>query len=97
MDNTTDDRADSSYDTCRGERGCASLGLLEHGQDLPVGESGLFHGASSEKTTRKFHFWRQLTGGGITMLKEGREIARQSGALSAAQLQQFIEGSLAHG
>jgi len=33
----------------------------------------------------------------LVMLKQGREIARQSGALSAAQLQQFIEGSLARG
>jgi thioredoxin 2 len=33
----------------------------------------------------------------LVLLKQGREIARQSGALSAAQLQQFIEGSLARG
>jgi hypothetical protein len=46
--------------------GCAGFSLLEHGQDLAVGESGFFHGTSSGKTTRKFHFWRQLTCGGIT-------------------------------
>ncbi|MFZ5657062.1 MAG: hypothetical protein ACOY37_08420, partial [Pseudomonadota bacterium] len=42
------------------------LGLLEHSNDLAVGETGLLHGTSSGKRTRKFHFWRQLTGGGIT-------------------------------
>ncbi|MBO9965988.1 hypothetical protein J7361_04430, partial [Xanthomonas phaseoli pv. dieffenbachiae] len=30
------------------------------------GEAGCLHGTSSEKGTRKFHFWRQLTCGGIT-------------------------------
>jgi thioredoxin 2 len=33
----------------------------------------------------------------LIMFKQGREIARQSGALSAAQLQQFTEGALARG
>jgi thioredoxin 2 len=33
----------------------------------------------------------------LIVLRRGREIARQSGALSAAQLQQFIEGALARG
>lgn len=31
----------------------------------------------------------------LLLLKQGREVARQSGALSAAQLQQFIDGALA--
>lgn len=31
----------------------------------------------------------------LIMLKQGREIARQSGALNAAQLQQFVAGALA--
>ncbi|WP_426700315.1 thioredoxin TrxC [Rhodanobacter sp. Col0626] len=31
----------------------------------------------------------------LIMFRQGREIARQSGALSAAQLQQFIEAALA--
>ncbi|MGD3728651.1 hypothetical protein QT641_22500, partial [Xanthomonas citri pv. citri] len=43
------------------------LGLLEDGDDLAVGETGCLHGTSSEKGTRKFHFWRQLTCGGITL------------------------------
>lgn len=30
----------------------------------------------------------------LILLKQGREIARQSGALNAAQLQQFIDGAL---
>jgi thioredoxin 2 len=33
----------------------------------------------------------------LIMFKQGREIARQSGALSAAQLQQFTEDALARG
>ena len=33
----------------------------------------------------------------LIMFRQGREIARQSGALNAAQLQQFVEGSLASG
>lgn len=33
----------------------------------------------------------------LIMFKQGREIARQSGALNAAQLQQFVDGALAHG
>ena len=33
----------------------------------------------------------------LIMFKQGREIARQSGALNAAQLEQFIEGALASG
>jgi thioredoxin 2 len=33
----------------------------------------------------------------LILFRQGRVIARQSGALSAAQLQQFIEGALAHG
>lgn len=33
----------------------------------------------------------------LIMFQRGREIARQSGALSAAQLQQFIENTLARG
>jgi thioredoxin 2 len=33
----------------------------------------------------------------LIMLRRGREIARQSGALNAAQLQQFVEGALARG
>ncbi|MEO8777782.1 MAG: thioredoxin TrxC [Rhodanobacter sp.] len=32
----------------------------------------------------------------LIMFKQGRELTRQSGALNAAQLQQFIEGALAH-
>jgi thioredoxin 2 len=31
----------------------------------------------------------------LLLLREGREIARQSGALNAAQLQQFVDGALA--
>ncbi|WP_213605523.1 hypothetical protein, partial [Pseudoxanthomonas japonensis] len=42
-------------------------GLLEHRDYLAVGEAGLLHGTSSGKRTRKFHFWRQLMGGGITV------------------------------
>src|SRR5690606_6482755 len=45
---------------------CAGLRLLEHGDDPAVCETGLLHGTSSGKGTRKFHFWRQLTCGGIT-------------------------------
>ncbi|MFW3174524.1 hypothetical protein EX530_07520, partial [Xanthomonas phaseoli] len=45
----------------------ADLGLLEDGNDLAVGEAGCLHETSSEKGTRKFHFWRQLTCGRITM------------------------------
>uniref|UniRef100_UPI001EE65668 hypothetical protein n=1 Tax=Xanthomonas phaseoli TaxID=1985254 RepID=UPI001EE65668 len=41
--------------------------LLEHGDDLAVGKAGLLHGTSSRKDTRKFHFWRLLMGGGITV------------------------------
>ena len=63
--------------------GRAGLGLLEHGDDLAVGEAGLLHGTSSEKGTRKFHFWRQLMGGGITirarMLYDAK--ARKDGAV----------------
>ncbi len=33
----------------------------------------------------------------LIMFKQGREIARQSGALNAAQLQQFVESALAKG
>ena len=33
----------------------------------------------------------------LIMFKQGRELTRQSGALNAAQLQQFIEGALANG
>ena len=33
----------------------------------------------------------------LVMLRQGREVARQSGALNAAQLKQFIEGALARG
>jgi len=33
----------------------------------------------------------------LIMLKQGREMARQSGALNAAQLRQFVEGALASG
>ncbi|HZY32171.1 MAG TPA: thioredoxin family protein, partial [Rhodanobacter sp.] len=33
----------------------------------------------------------------LILFKQGREIARQSGALNAAQLQQFIESALARG
>ncbi|WP_237713692.1 hypothetical protein, partial [Xanthomonas phaseoli] len=32
-----------------------------------VGKAGLLHGTSSRKDTRKFHFWRLLMGGGITV------------------------------
>ena len=31
----------------------------------------------------------------LVLLRQGREIARQSGALNASQLQQFVEGALA--
>ncbi len=31
----------------------------------------------------------------LLLLRQGREIARQSGALNAAQLQQFVDGALA--
>ncbi|MGD6609041.1 hypothetical protein VWT53_22120, partial [Xanthomonas citri pv. citri] len=48
------------------------LGLLEDGDDLAVGETGCLHGTSSEKGTRKFHFWRQLTCGGITLPGSGK-------------------------
>ncbi|NEL30277.1 MAG: hypothetical protein G3W64_12015, partial [Xanthomonas euvesicatoria] len=47
--------------------GASGLGLLEHGDDLAVGKAGLLHGTSSGKGTRKFHFWRLLIGGGITL------------------------------
>ena len=33
----------------------------------------------------------------LIVLQQGREIARQSGALNAAQLQQFVRGVLAQG
>jgi len=33
----------------------------------------------------------------LIMLKQGREVARQSGALNAAQLQQFVASALARG
>ncbi|MEO5829838.1 MAG: thioredoxin family protein, partial [Rhodanobacter sp.] len=33
----------------------------------------------------------------LILFKQGSEIARQSGALSAAQLQQFVDGALAGG
>jgi thioredoxin 2 len=33
----------------------------------------------------------------LIMFRQGREIARQSGALNAAQLQQFVDGALARG
>ncbi len=33
----------------------------------------------------------------LILFRQGREIARQSGALNAAQLQQFVEGALARG
>jgi thioredoxin 2 len=33
----------------------------------------------------------------LIMFRHGRELARQSGALNASQLQQFIEGTLAKG
>ncbi len=33
----------------------------------------------------------------LVMLRQGQEIARQSGALNAAQLKQFVEGGLARG
>lgn len=33
----------------------------------------------------------------LVMLRQGREIARQSGALNAAQLKQFVDGALARG
>lgn len=46
----------------------ASLGLLEYGDDLAVGEAGCLHKTSSEKEMRKFHFWRLLLRGGITRL-----------------------------
>ncbi|WP_242450506.1 GspH/FimT family protein, partial [Xanthomonas citri] len=38
-----------------------------HGDDLAVGKAGLLHGTSSGKGTRKFHFWRLLMRGGITV------------------------------
>ncbi|WP_228737279.1 helix-turn-helix transcriptional regulator, partial [Xanthomonas euvesicatoria] len=38
--------------------------------DLAVGKAGLLHGTSSGKGTRKFHFWRLLMGGGITLVVE---------------------------
>ncbi|MBO9842905.1 hypothetical protein J7436_20845, partial [Xanthomonas phaseoli pv. dieffenbachiae] len=44
----------------------------DDGTDLAVGEAGCLHGTSSEKGTRKFHFWRQLTCGGITPEVEQR-------------------------
>ncbi|WP_207104458.1 hypothetical protein, partial [Xanthomonas citri] len=40
-----------------------------HGDDLAVGKAGLLHGTSSGKGTRKFHFWRLLMRGGITLLQ----------------------------
>jgi len=33
----------------------------------------------------------------LILFKQGREVARQSGALNAAQLSQFVEGALARG
>jgi thioredoxin 2 len=33
----------------------------------------------------------------LILFRQGREIARQSGALNAAQLQQFVDGALARG
>ncbi|MDH4910214.1 tyrosine-type recombinase/integrase, partial [Xanthomonas euvesicatoria] len=50
------------------------LGLLEHGDDLAVGKAGLVHGTSSGKGTRKFHFWRLLMGGGITLTGRGEYV-----------------------
>ncbi|MFA4070238.1 hypothetical protein P2C71_15285, partial [Xanthomonas perforans] len=56
------------------------LGLLEHGDDLAVGKAGLLHGTSSGKGTRKFHFWRLLMGGGITVARGiGRWLAPLDG------------------
>ncbi|MBO9833612.1 hypothetical protein J7440_15585, partial [Xanthomonas phaseoli pv. dieffenbachiae] len=46
----------------------------EDGNDLAVGEAGCLHGTSSEKGTRKFHFWRQLTCGGITIPVDGGNV-----------------------
>ncbi|MGD4999428.1 DUF4868 domain-containing protein, partial [Xanthomonas citri pv. citri] len=57
------------------------LGLLEDGDDLAVGETGCLHGTSSEKGTRKFHFWRQLTCGGITQERKLYDNPRYLGAL----------------
>ncbi|MGD6669204.1 hypothetical protein VWZ37_21950 [Xanthomonas citri pv. citri] len=52
------------------------MGLLEHGDDLAIGKAGLLHGTSSGKGTRKFHFWRLLIGGGITMVDKAMTVKR---------------------
>ncbi|WP_207104465.1 hypothetical protein, partial [Xanthomonas citri] len=44
------------------------------GDDLAVGKAGLLHGTSSGKGTRKFHFWRLLMGGGITLQRLVAEV-----------------------
>lgn len=45
--------------------GRAGLGLLDHGDDLAVGETGGFMELPRERVREKFHFWRQLIYGGI--------------------------------
>ncbi|MFC3552456.1 SAM-dependent methyltransferase, partial [Lysobacter cavernae] len=64
-----------------------------------VGKAGLLHGTSSGKTTRKFHLWRQLTGGGITVealpLRPGMrvlEIGCGPGVAARAVLQRIGNG-----
>ncbi|WP_237715626.1 hypothetical protein, partial [Xanthomonas phaseoli] len=47
---------------------------------LAVGKAGLLHGTSSGKGTRKFHFWRQLMGGGITARRAGARRGAQRGS-----------------
>ncbi|WP_275451624.1 efflux RND transporter periplasmic adaptor subunit, partial [Xanthomonas phaseoli] len=75
------------------------LGLLEDGDDLAVGETGCLHGTSSEKGTRKFHFWRQLTCGGITAATPTPVYSDLTGRTSAflvSQVRARVDGIVLH-
>ncbi|MBO9973157.1 hypothetical protein J7434_21125, partial [Xanthomonas phaseoli pv. dieffenbachiae] len=64
------------------------------GNDLAVGEAGCLHGTSSEKGTRKFHFWRQLTCGGITASgKESLSTTKTSGQERSFELAPHLRAS----
>ena len=62
------------------------MGGRRNGNNLAVAETGLFHGTSSGKTTRKFHFWRQLLGGGITIERLKQALANSQASLHALRL-----------
>ena len=66
---------------------CANLGLLEYGDDLAICETGFLHGTSSGKSKRKFHFWRQLTCGGLPFVIFGECLAAQRKAQVLTQVQ----------